>query len=247
MKELKRLGMLEKDLEKDRRYSSLTEVVTYLTGCKHCFINILGSTIQRCKVAYGFSEEERESVPWDMPRDISIYQFSLNTPHQPLIIEDLLEDERTKPIVSLPDFPPMRFYAGAPLISSQGFSIGTLCVMDGISKTLKQNQIEGLRLLADQIVSLIESEHDAKQPKEYETKIDGESSETSGRYYSSATILFADIVGFTSKVERLEPGELLATLDTFFRGLQDRSKAQYTQGQNHWGRLHVCGWDFGTA
>ena len=109
MKELKRLGMLEKDLEKDRRYSSLTEVVTYLTGCKHCFINILGSTIQRCKVAYGFSEEERESVPWDMPRDISICQLSLNTPHQPLIIEDLLEDERTKPIVSLPDFPPMRF------------------------------------------------------------------------------------------------------------------------------------------
>ena len=218
MKELKRLGMLEKDLEKDRRYSSLTEVVTYLTGCKHCFINILGSTIQRCKVAYGFSEEERKSVPWDMPRDISICQFSLNTPHQPLIIEDLLEDERTKPIVSLPDFPPMRFYAGAPLISSQGFSMGTLCVMDGVSKTLKHNQIEGLRLLADQIVSLIESEHDAKQPKEFETKTDGKLAETSGRYYSSATILFADIVGFTSKVERLEPGELLSTLDTFFRG-----------------------------
>jgi class 3 adenylate cyclase len=218
MKELKRLGMLEKDLEKDRRYSSLTEVVTYLTGCKHCFINILGSTIQRCKVAYGFSEEERKSIPWDMPRDISICQFSLNTPHQPLIIEDLLEDERTKQIVSLPDFPPMRFYAGAPLISSQGFSMGTLCVMDGVSKSLKHNQIEGLRLLADQIVSLIESEHEAKQPKESETKTDRKFAETSGRYYSSATILFADIVGFTSKVERLEPGELLSTLDTFFRG-----------------------------
>ena len=219
MKELKRLGMLEKDLEKDRRYSSLTEVVTYLTGCTHCFINILGSTVQRCKVAYGFSKEERESVPWDMPRDFSICQFSLNTPHQPLIIEDLLEDERTKQIVRLPDYPPIRFYAGAPLISSQGFSMGTLCVVDGVSKSLKHNQIEGLRLLADQIVSLIESEHDAKQPtKESETKTDGEHAETSGRYYSSATILFADIVGFTSKVERLEPGELLATLDTFFRG-----------------------------
>ena len=97
--------------------------------------------------------------------------------------------------------------------------MGTLCVVDGVSKSLKHNQIEGLRLLADQIVSLIESEHDAKQPtKESETKTDGEPAETSGRYYSSATILFADIVGFTSKVERLEPGELLATLDTFFRG-----------------------------
>ena len=58
MKELKRLGMLEKDLEKDRRYSSLTEVVTYLTGCTHCFINILGSAVQRCKVAYGLARKK---------------------------------------------------------------------------------------------------------------------------------------------------------------------------------------------
>ena len=216
--ELKRLGILEKDLEQDRRYSSLTEVVTYLTGCSHCFINILGSTVQSCKVAYGFSKEEAERVPREMPRDFSICQFSLNNPHQPLIIEDLLEDERTKKIVSLPDYPPMRFYAGSPLISSRGYSMGTLCVVDGVSKSLKHNQIEGLRLLADQIISLIESEHDAKGPKESETKINGKTAETYGRYYSSATILFADIVGFTSKVERLEPGELLATLDKFFRG-----------------------------
>ena len=65
-------------------------------------------------------------------------------------------------------------------------------------------------------MSLIEREHDAKQSKEYETKTDGESAETSGRYCSSSTILFADIVGVTSKMERLEPGELLVTLDRFF-------------------------------
>jgi class 3 adenylate cyclase len=91
-------------------------------------------------------------------------------------------------------------------------------VADETPKSLKHNQIEGLRLLADQIVSLIESEHEAKQPKESETKTDGEPAESSGRYYSSTTILFADIVGFTSKVERLEPGELLANLNTFFKG-----------------------------
>ena len=105
-----------------------------------------------------------------MPRDFLIWQFSSDTPHQQLIIEDLLEDEHTKPIVSLPDYAPFRFYAGAPFISSQGFSIETLCAMDGVSKTLKYNQIEGLRLLAHQIVSLIESEHYAKQHKESETK-----------------------------------------------------------------------------
>ena len=45
--------------------------------------------------------------------------------------------------------------------------MGTLCVVDGAPKSLKHNQIEGLRLLADQIVSLIESEHEANQPKEF--------------------------------------------------------------------------------
>ena len=89
--------------------------------------------------------------------------------------------------------------------------------MDDNPKSLKHNQIEGLRLLADQIVALIESEHDRKQTKNSETENE-EHAEVTGRYFSSATILFADIVGFTSKVERLDPGELLATLNTFFRG-----------------------------
>ena len=219
MKELKRLGMLEKDLERDPRYVSLTEVAAYLTECPHCAINILGSTVQRCKIIFGLSKEEEKDFERDSPRDLSICQFSLTNPHQPLIIENLLEDERTKQKYSSPESSHIRFYAGAPLISSRVFGLATLCVVDGTPKSLKHNQIEGLRLLADQIVSLIESEHDAKQPtKESETKTDGEPAETSGRYYSSATILFADIVGFTSKVERLEPGELLATLDTFFRG-----------------------------
>jgi class 3 adenylate cyclase len=216
--ELKRLGMLEKNLEQDPRYASLTEVATYLTECPYCAINILGSTVQRCKIIFGLSKEEEKDFQRDSPRDLSICQFSLTNPHQPLVIENLLVDERTKQKYSRPESSPIRFYAGAPLISSRGFALGTLCVVDETPKSLKHNQIEGLRLLADQIVSLIESEHEAKQPKESETKTDGEPAESSGRYYSSTTILFADIVGFTSKVEHLDPGELLATLNTFFKG-----------------------------
>ena len=35
----------------------------------------------------------------------------------------------------------------------------------------------------------------------------------SGEFYSSATVLFADFVGFTKKTEELQPGELLDILD----------------------------------
>jgi len=58
--ELKRLDIMDKDLEHDPRYSSLTEVASYLTECPHSAINILGSTLQRCKIIFGLSKEERE-------------------------------------------------------------------------------------------------------------------------------------------------------------------------------------------
>ncbi len=218
LNELKRLDIMDKDLGQDPRYSSLTEIASYLTECPYSAINILGSTLQRCKIIFGLSKEEEEDFEKDEARDLTICQFSLKTPHQPLIIENLLEDERTKHKYSRPEASSIRFYAGAPLISSKGFSLGVLCVVDDSPKSLRHNQIEGLRILADQIVSLIENEHDAKQLSENEVKIDEEDTESIGKYYSSATILFADFVGFTSKVERLEPGELLATLNTFFQG-----------------------------
>ena len=69
----------------------------------------------------------------------------------------------------------------------------------------------------DQIVSFIENDHDTEYSSENEAKTEEQDAQTFGKYYSSATILFADFVGFTSKVERLEPGELLATLNTFFK------------------------------
>ena len=216
--ELKRLDIMDKDLGEDPRYSSLTEVASYLTECPFSAINILGSTLQRCKIIFGLSKEEEQDFERDEPRDLTICQFSLKTPHQPLIIENLLEDERTKHKYSRPESSSIRFYAGAPLISSRGFSLGVLCVVDDSPKSLKHNQIEGLRILADQIVSLIENDHDAEQSSENEAKTEEEDAQTFGKYYSSATILFADFVGFTSKVERLEPGELLATLNTFFKG-----------------------------
>ena len=218
LNELKRLDIMDKDLGQDPRYSSLTEIASYLTECPYSAINILGSTLQRCKIIFGLSKEEEEDFEKDEARDLTICQFSLKTPHQPLIIENLLEDERTKHKYSHPEASSIRFYAGAPLISSKGLSLGVLCVVDDSPKSLRHNQIEGLRILADQIVSLIENDHDAKQLSENEVKIDEEDTESLGKYYSSATILFADFVGFTSKVERLEPGELLATLNTFFQG-----------------------------
>ena len=240
LSELNRLGILEQNLNNDPRYSSLTEIAAHLMETPLCAINILGSTIQRCKMIYGVSKEEKEELEIDEPRDLSICQFSLTNPHQALVIENLLEDERTRNKYLHPDSSSIRFYTGAPLMSSRGFSLGTLCVVDEKPRSVKHSQIEGLRLLADQIVFLIEKQYEEEKSKIDKTDDDQGFTQAIGEYYSSATILFSDVVGFTSKVERIDPGELLQTLDTFFRGFDQIVKKHQIHKVKTIGDAYMC-------
>ena len=70
--EVKRLDIMEKDLEQDQRYNSLTELAAYLTECPHSAINVLGSSVQRCKIIFGLSKDEEKDFEKDEPRDLSI-------------------------------------------------------------------------------------------------------------------------------------------------------------------------------
>ena len=65
--EVKRLGILDRDLGKERKYNTLTQVASYLTGCNHSMINILDSNVQQCKVSYGFNTADK-ILSSEMPR-----------------------------------------------------------------------------------------------------------------------------------------------------------------------------------
>jgi PAS domain S-box-containing protein len=75
---------------------------------------------------------------------------------QPLIVPNALEDERfaTNPFVT--GDPNIRFYAGAPLIASDGSALGSLCVIDRTPRNLSPEQIESLQALSRQVVRQIE-------------------------------------------------------------------------------------------
>lgn len=72
-------------------------------------------------------------------------------------IQDALEDEafHDNPLVT--DHFRLRFYAGMPLITHDGYGLGTLCVIDKVPRKLTDAQRTALQILAKQVVSQVES------------------------------------------------------------------------------------------
>ena len=134
--EVERMGVLEKDFSAEPNYNALTQLATISTGTQIGLINILGSNIQKCKMDFGFSADQ-SAIAQELPREISVCQYSLLIPKEPLIIEDLFLDERTKNFQKLDAYSRLRFYAGSPLVTSKGYSIGTLCVLGMEPKKLR--------------------------------------------------------------------------------------------------------------
>jgi GAF domain-containing protein len=82
-----------------------------------------------------------------MSRNISFCGYTI-LEHGPMIVRDATADIRfaDNPLVTCK--PNIRFYAGMPLITPDGYALGTLCVLDQAPKELTEMQERGLRVLA---------------------------------------------------------------------------------------------------
>lgn len=72
------------------------------------------------------------------------------------VVEDALDDERFKSNPLVVDGAKIRFYAGAPLRSPNGHSLGTLCVIDRKPRKLTDHQKQVLTDLADLVINELE-------------------------------------------------------------------------------------------
>ncbi len=91
-----------------------------------------------------------------MPRHAAFGEHAIKQPHEILVVPDALADTRfiNNPLVA--GEPKVRFYAGAPLVSSSGAAVGTICVMDRTPRDLAPFQREALASLSRQVVNLLE-------------------------------------------------------------------------------------------
>jgi len=90
-----------------------------------------------------------------IPRQLALSERLLRT-RRTLVVSDLLADARGAASPLRIDDRPVRFFAGAPLLSPDGHVLGVLCVGDTMPRTLTARQREGLELLARQVTQLFE-------------------------------------------------------------------------------------------
>ena len=91
----------------------------------------------------------------ETPIDSSICAHAILQPG-PFVVPDTTKDQRfiDNPLVA--GDPRLRFYAGALLETPEGLPLGTICVLDYVPRELNEKQQAFLRLMAGQIMKLLE-------------------------------------------------------------------------------------------
>lgn len=124
--EIHRLAVLDKygilDTPEEKAYDDIVRLVSELLDAPIAAINLIGEGRQWFKSQIGLGTRQ-------MPLDNSICRFALLEENQ-MVVPDTREDPRfsCNPLVT--GAPGLRFYAGAPLKTSDGVPLGTLCVLD---------------------------------------------------------------------------------------------------------------------
>jgi signal transduction histidine kinase len=150
--EMRRLLVLKSylilDAEREEVFETITGLASRLFNCSIALVSLIDLGRQWFMSNRGLDDVRETS------RKTAFCSHAIMSTEDLFIVKDATKDVRFKdnPLVTGP--PDIRFYAGAPLMSPEGFKLGTLCVIDskprpfGLDLEEKQN----LKELADMTV-----------------------------------------------------------------------------------------------
>lgn len=160
--ELLRYDILDTEPEQD--FDDIVKLASLLCESEIALISLIDDHRQWFKAKIGLNAEETA-------KDIA---FCTHAIHQEKVFEvsDASQDERFHDNPLVTGYPNIRFYAGQPLNSEQGYKLGTLCIISRQPRKLSTTERYILKTLGRQIEKQLELRLKVQQLEESLNLID---------------------------------------------------------------------------
>jgi signal transduction histidine kinase len=163
LKRLADYGIL--DTVSEAEYDDIVRLAAQICQTPIALISLIDESRQWFKAKVGLDVNETH-------RDAAFCAHAILKPEVILQVQDALVDERFEDNVLVQEEPGIRFYAGAPLVSPDGFPLGTLCVIDVKPRKLSQEQTELLAALSRQVAALLQLRIETKRTAFYQYELE---------------------------------------------------------------------------
>lgn len=137
------------DTPKEQAFDDLAKLTAYICDTPIALISFIGADRQSVKAQVG------GEALHDLPRNIAFCNYAM-------LSEDILEVEDAASDADFQSNPlvvgkqKLRFYVGIPLLTSEGYPLGSICAIDTVPRRLNEQQREALRILAREVVAHLE-------------------------------------------------------------------------------------------
>jgi diguanylate cyclase (GGDEF)-like protein/PAS domain S-box-containing protein len=143
---LRRFAIL--DTPDEEVFDRVTRLVARLFDVPIALITLIDETRQWFKSRYGIDVTETQ-------RALAFCEYAIRG-DEVMVVPDMALDARFRNNAFVLGDPKIRFYAGAPLIASDGTKVGTVCVLDSKPRTLNETQLEVLEQMSTFVMAHFE-------------------------------------------------------------------------------------------
>ena len=194
IKELESFSILDTLPEKD--YDDITALAAQICGTPISLISIIDEKRQWFKSHHGLDATET-------PREFAFCAHAINDSDNAFVVHDARKDERFSDNPLVTAYPNVIFYAGIPLVSSEGLALGSLCVIDHEPRELSTQQLNALKALANQTINLLRLRKANYLLEQSMTKLEEKNEELERFACIAAHDLKSPLVGISSMVKLL--------------------------------------------